>query len=133
MSTGTCDSDLDELKRLADAATPGPWKAYDACVRIADNPHTLVTAGIHCELSEAQKNAAFIAAADPLVVGSLVDRIQGLQMLMDREREYSEQLQAKVAELEELEQAARNLVKVRGRHHTEQAYQMLVAAIPNPE
>jgi hypothetical protein len=35
----------------------------------------------------------------------------------------------RIEELERVESAARNLVKVKGRHHSEQAYQRLVAAL----
>jgi hypothetical protein len=38
-------------------------------------------------------------------------------------------LMARVAELERVEAAAQNLVKVKGRHHSEIAYQRLVVAL----
>jgi hypothetical protein len=41
----------------------------------------------------------------------------------------SRQKQARIERLERIEAAALNLVKVKGRHHTEIAYQRLVAAL----
>lgn len=54
---------------------------------------------IHCSPA----NQAFVAAADPLVVGSLVERIRDLQLLLDTERLENSRLEE---ELERLRPAA---------------------------
>lgn len=43
-----------------------------------------------------------------------------------------ESLRQRVKELEKIEAAARNLIKVKGRHHTEQAMKALIQAVNSP-
>ncbi|MFC7515117.1 hypothetical protein ACFQUU_08885 [Herbaspirillum sp. GCM10030257] len=113
MSTGTCDTDLDELARLADAATPGPWKWWtsNSVVRLsgADGKDGGVLSAVMLTNGPAilcsPANQAFIAAADPLVVGSLVERIQDLQRLLDGERLENSRLESELASLRPAEPA----------------------------
>lgn len=108
MSKETCDTDLEELARLADAATPGPWKWWtsNSALRLsgADGKDGGVLAAVmHSSWPDilcSPANQAFIAAADPLVVGSLVERIQDLQRLLDVERVETSRLEAELARLQ---------------------------------
>lgn len=105
MSTGTCDTDLEELARLAAAATPGPWKWWtsNSVLRLtgADGKDGgVLSAVMHSNWPDilcSPANQAFIAAADPLVVGSLVARIQGLHLLLDAERAENSRLEGELA------------------------------------
>lgn len=68
----------DELRRLAENATRGPW--------VADGPIVYVDAGIQphvCEALIIDTDAAFIAAASPDVVIALLDRIKALEVERD--------------------------------------------------
>ncbi|RJF98999.1 hypothetical protein [Noviherbaspirillum saxi] len=107
MSTGTCDTDLEELMRLADAATPGPWQWWtsNSVLRLsgADGKDGgVLSAVMHSSWPDilcSPANQAFIAAADPLVVGSLIERIQDLQRLLDVERAENSRLEDELAGL----------------------------------
>ena len=87
-----------ELRRLAEAATPGPWKhesqkdesgSYQtvqwvmagdpewAHVLVAED-HATVLHGPHVEIP-AEANAAYIAAANPATILSLLDEIDRLR------------------------------------------------------
>lgn len=79
-------SDREELRRLADAATPGPWRkvSFDK----SDYHDPMVYAGLAgggcfvCALNAGgpgEADASFIAAADPDRVRSLLDRIDALE------------------------------------------------------
>lgn len=87
-------SDLDELERLARAATPGPWKNYSI------NPKVTPEHAIYSEwlegIPEAQsseiatlltpKNAEFIAAANPEAVLALVARVREAEAVIAEAR-----------------------------------------------
>lgn len=111
MSTGTCDTNLNQLRRLANAATLGPWKwgTSNSVLRLSgsnDKDGGVISAVMHSTWPDLRcdpADQAFIAAADPFVVGSLIDRICGLQMLLDRERTENEELVTKLARLEKKE------------------------------
>lgn len=75
------DTERAELKRLAEAATPGPWKHYtQTCGHktvIGAGPHMLELCVADCDdegLTKAQNaaNGAFIAAANPVTVLDLL-------------------------------------------------------------
>lgn len=82
--------DTNELRRLAQAATPGPWKAEQYLGtprqfviytdvgdkgRVSDVAYTSITFG-H---DETVANARLIAAANPAVVLELLDRIEAAE------------------------------------------------------
>lgn len=69
---------LDELKKAAEAATPGPWKYYkddnfiqseDVRARISDWP---VTRSTDVGTDQRNNNAAFIALANPTTILALL-------------------------------------------------------------
>lgn len=59
----TDEIDLDELRKLANAATPGPWEYHP---KVLGLPNNTVNAG--CAVSIAPNDAAYIAAANPAVI-----------------------------------------------------------------
>ncbi len=86
--------DLEELKKLAKAATPGPWTSDEhyGCVETAETPDCcddsdecrviakLNYTGRCCAPVKEEFNAAFIAAANPQTVLAL---LQALEAAMD--------------------------------------------------
>ena len=70
--------DLEELKRLAKAATPGPWQVSlngsgeDGWVE--DSNSQYLTTGYEGEM--AAKDVRFIAAANPAAVLALIERVE---------------------------------------------------------
>lgn len=84
--------DLNELTVLAKRAQPGPWtrssvrqKISEECIGVA-GPDGLFFAALpvgRTDLShaEAMRDAAFMAAANPLTVLSLINEIKRLRML----------------------------------------------------
>lgn len=79
--------DLEALRKLAEAATPGPWEATGWAPKdadwleppncIVDSPHGLIADTSESDRDEA--DAAFIAAANPTAVLSLCDRVAALE------------------------------------------------------
>ena len=101
-------TDLTELKRLAEAATPGPWVArpgdgaLDGRSRFETKRHVLIYAEDDCDThpiadascnhtcrmpEEQEDNAAFIAAANPATVLDLIAQIEHLTAERERDRE----------------------------------------------
>lgn len=76
---------IEELKRLAEAATPGPWNTSPGGCGII-GPDKQWLGGMNdwvCEYSEemtqSENNAAFIAAANPSAVLELIDYVEYLR------------------------------------------------------
>lgn len=78
---------LAELASLARAATPGPWKTgkrrqvvgpYDVCVDTDIGPKVLLSGNSNF-IADGERDAAFAAAANPVTVLALLDRIAELQ------------------------------------------------------
>ena len=79
---------LDELERLADAATPGPWRecgAKDGCGLVWSEPVDMPLAttdtdseeeGISSTRGRKLADAAYIAAANPSTVKALIAEIR---------------------------------------------------------
>ena len=75
-------TNTDELKRLAEGATSGPWRyqeqsdAYTHIVRAGEKRFV-------CQLSQtgerSEANARFMAAADPAAILSLIEEVEGLR------------------------------------------------------
>lgn len=99
---------LTELKRLAEAATPGPWVArpgdgaLDGRSKFETKRHVLIYAEDDCDThpiadascnhtcrmpEEQEDNAAFIAAANPATVLSLIAQIEHLTAEREKDRE----------------------------------------------
>ena len=87
----------DELRRLAGAATPGPWQECGharggcRCGNVwsvpSDGPVATAfleddSAGISVPLEVMQANAAFIAACDPQTVAALLARLDELEVAL---------------------------------------------------
>ena len=74
-------SDHSELKRLAEAATPGPW-AYDGsyvCPARTEDGTTYVELWRSIADCHQPENTKFIAAANPAVVLALIAEVEGLR------------------------------------------------------
>lgn len=78
----------DELRKLAKAATPGPWQNAPDGYRVFNNLSgkfgmikliCWTGANKKTRISENKRNADFIAAANPTVVLALLDEIDGLR------------------------------------------------------
>ena len=85
--------DVAELRRLAEAATPGPWDCYRphpnyrayAVDRVMPGGHLgedVATTGDVC----AEENGAYIAAANPAAVLGLLDRLAHMREARDNAR-----------------------------------------------
>lgn len=74
--------DLDELMRMHDAATPGPWKKMLPKVLVAEDPKNIygipLCIAIHDDNAQAAADAAYIVAACN-AVPELVARIRELE------------------------------------------------------
>lgn len=64
---------IEELKRLAEAATPGPWFA---AISSNMNNSVHVSMGIICDTGKNIDDAAFIAAANPAAVLELIAEVE---------------------------------------------------------
>jgi hypothetical protein len=74
-STPRADSaDYAELRRLAMAATPGPWEASRCSIYNADRSMMIYDEGGHSEA-----DAAFIATFNPAKVLAMIDRLEELE------------------------------------------------------
>lgn len=78
----------DELRKLAEAATPGPWTIHfglEGDVLVKRHGIYVNVAAAH---DKPKANAAYIAAANPQTVLGLLDRIAALEELNGLAREY---------------------------------------------
>ena len=100
--------DVAELRRLAEAATPGPWDCYRphpnyrayAVDRVMPGGHLgedVATTGDVC----AEENGAYIAAANPAAVLGLLDRLAHMTEARDNARAEVERLTALVEAVRE--------------------------------
>lgn len=79
---------IKELKRLAEAATPGPWEIDDMLADIT-GIEVWSTDGMLCE-SISEENARYIAAANPAVVLELIRQRSELLAALKEARELVE-------------------------------------------
>ncbi len=77
-------ADHAELRRLAKAATPGPWE-YQAPLKIlaADRTSIVLIALSHASYREDEANSRLIAAANPKTILALLDEIDGLRSRLE--------------------------------------------------
>ena len=77
-----------ELRRLAQAATPGPWINYGRQPNFAGLPHSAVAAKTllarvyseaYGDVEQETANASFIAAANPAAISELLDRLEATE------------------------------------------------------
>lgn len=68
------------LAQLAEAATPGPWAVDDdgSCCVYANEPGAVIANVAHFDNVGTQADAAFIAAGNPAVVLTLIERLKEL-------------------------------------------------------
>ncbi|MFK1121673.1 ead/Ea22-like family protein [Pseudomonas aeruginosa] len=73
-------TDHAELRRMAGAATPGPWE-YQAPLKVlaADRTWIVLIALSHANYREDEANSRFIATANPKTVLALLDEIDRLK------------------------------------------------------
>lgn len=80
--------DINELRRLTQAATPGPWVNYGRQPSAAGLPHSAVAAKTllarvyseaYGDVEQETANAEFIAAANPAAVSELLDRLEAAE------------------------------------------------------
>ena len=84
-------TNIEELKRKAEAATPGPWRAAISSSMVNSVCTTFETV---CETGKNIDDALYIAAANPAAILALIaeidslrDEVNGLTGELDRERE----------------------------------------------
>lgn len=102
--------DTTKLRELAQKATPGMWGIAPLPGQehyVQAETGELLFRG-YGEKSQGKANADFVCAANPATVLALLDEIDRLRTI---------------------EAAARNLVKVKGRHHSEIAMNRLMEAL----
>jgi hypothetical protein len=75
------NEELDKLKALADAATPGEWASALYGVRVVS--HGKWVANITLPMSLLPKDADFIAVANPQVVKQLIGEVRSLRDLVE--------------------------------------------------
>ena len=102
--------DTTKLRELAQKATPGSWYSKwpeERCtwVDIGDSRYPVAYTG---DCFDDAPNAEYIAAANPATVLALLDEIDRLRVIKS---------------------AAENLVRVKGRHHSEQAMNRLLEVL----
>lgn len=79
--------DINELRRLAQAATPGPWKCEDAGFKwIISKPGDGYISREVCKLDGStmsafrqKENGPFIAAANPTAISELLNRLEAAE------------------------------------------------------
>ena len=80
--------DTKELRRLAQAATPGPWINHGRQLNVAGLPHSAVAAKTllarvyseaYGDVEQETANASFIAAANPAAITELLDRLEAAE------------------------------------------------------
>lgn len=115
--------DTTKLRELAQKATPGPWEVvycdigrHEICDGNFNADHEHIGSFVVMADDDAESpfpiicehDAEYIAAANPATVLALLDEIDRLRAI---------------------KAAARNLAKVKGRHHSEQAMNQLLEAL----
>lgn len=80
---GGASAPLAELRRLAEAATPGPWKVDDFTTVTEADEGTTLWVDVCGGDTQAEKDAAYIAACDPQTVAALVEAVKAAQAVMD--------------------------------------------------
>ena len=111
--------DVAELRRLAEAATPGPWEAFGAVDGRRGERWLGVTTDMRATESAragdvfaaqdcTRQDALFIAAANPAAVLGLLDRLAHMTEARDNARAEVERLAAAVRRVWELHRESRS-------------------------
>ena len=143
--------DTTKLRELAQKATPGPWYSKWPEERCAwkDIGHSRYPVAYTGDCFDDAPNAEFIAAANPSAVLALLDKLDGTESMflaacadlgainkllgLDPDDGGAEPILYEVKRLLAIEAAARNLVKVKGRHNSEIAMNRLQATLAASE
>ena len=135
--------DTTKLRDLAQNAAPGPWTqwegrgwVYAGAPEANAEGYMAGTYGQVCrtdcdDFSDAQeiKNAEYIAAANPATVLVLLDELDRLNEYLDDAGHCLVHQAHTIDRLMQIEKAARNLAKVKGRHNSEIAMNQLLEAL----
>lgn len=83
--------DLDALERAAQAATPGPWTAHEAGIPASSGRHFVARTGGEWVGAtgygpQSYRDAAYIAAANPAAIRSLIARLREAERQRDEAR-----------------------------------------------
>ena len=116
---------LDELRRLAEAATPGPWEAFGAVggrrgerwLGVTTDMRAIESAragDVFAAQDCTRQDALFIAAANPAAVLALLDDADALRRELAHMTEARDNARA---EVERLTEAVRALHQPVGRHN----------------
>ncbi len=120
-----------KLRELAQNATPGPWYTSapsehavwydikDGRYLIADTSSGFTDDG----------NAEYIAAANPATVLALLDELDVMSEYLNDAAQCIARQSQTIRRLQDIEAAARNLAKVKGRHNSEIAMNQLLEAL----
>jgi len=100
--------DIEELRRLAQMATPGPWMidyvgvGFEVAAGESVIAQSQQIQGDMCHKTR-KANAAFIAAANPAAISELIDRLEEAEKERDAAELMSLALQAKIDQIERQE------------------------------
>lgn len=84
--------DIEKLRKLAQAATPGPWINHGRQPNVTGLPHSAVAAKTllarvyseaYGDVKQETANASFIAAANPAAIVELLDRLEAAEKERD--------------------------------------------------
>ena len=123
--------DTTKLRELAQRAAPGPWSCEidsGSFLRIYSETNSGIVYGCGCcgspQCDDADAN--FIVAANPATVLALLDELERTQGSVAITSAALSAAERELQRLRPIEAAARNLVKVKGRHNSELAMNQLL-------
>ena len=129
--------DTKELRRLAQAATPGPWTNHGRQPNVAGLPHSAVAAKTllarvyseaYGDVEQETANASFIAAANPAAITELLDRLEESESdCLEQARLNGMGSEREAALMAKLEAAESTLRRINVKN--EQAAEMSLAAM----
>ena len=119
--------DTTKLRELANKATTGPWEQINHIVFTETGDLEWVVA--NARSGNSIIDAKYIAAANPATVLALLDDLEKTQGSVAIASAALSAAERELKSLRAIESAARNLAKVKGRHHSEQAMNQLLEAL----
>lgn len=110
---------IEELERLAKAATPGPWKACGTVEQIGGDYKDIIPTSVSCmaycyggSADRAEdKDLIFIAAANPSAVLSLIDRLKKAEAEVEQFRTDARRFRLAEKNLFDAQEAAKTIAK----------------------
>lgn len=102
--------ELNELRKIAEAATPGPWEKHDLPVAVANSNFTIHapnavgvptwTTALPPEIASTLKaeDAEFVATFDPETVLALLSRLEQAEQAVARVREVASEYRPSIPE-----------------------------------